>query len=115
MLAEPSTPSPTGAPARLERRTGQQPEARIMLEVGQWLIATWARPRRRISGSSNQMPWASQTRLVEPAEALEIVERAAAEARAAPGVLVLGLGEVGVQADLVPSGERGACRASGAR
>jgi hypothetical protein len=32
-----------------------------MLEVGQWAIATPARPRRAISASSNQMPCASQT------------------------------------------------------
>ena len=57
-------------------------------------------PSRFISSALKWMPCASQVRALEPAALLEIVERPAAVYLLAEVVLVLGLGEMGVQADI---------------
>ena len=47
--AEPSTPSPTGAPAFRRSSVGAIPEASLMLEEGQWATPQPARPTDAIS------------------------------------------------------------------
>jgi len=79
-----------------------------MFEVGQWLTATRARPRRATSPSSNQIPVCQPDPVVEPADPFQVVHRSAAEALAAPGLLVLGLGEMRVETDAVTGGKRAA-------
>ena len=46
--------------------------------------------------------------IAEPADLFEVIQRPAAEAVAAPGFFVLGLGKMGVQADVMARGEFGA-------
>ena len=60
--AEPSTPRPTAQPALTRSLTGQIPDARAMLEDGQWLMLTRASPRRLISSAPKDM-YAAQGKL----------------------------------------------------
>ena len=71
-------------------------------------MADARRPPRRagaISASSKWMPCASQVRVPHPADRLEVVERPQPEGREAEGVLVMGLGEMGVQPAAAARGE----------
>ena len=47
LLAEPSTPRPTGTPASSISRTGAMPEPRRKLELGQWATPVPVSPKRR--------------------------------------------------------------------
>ena len=78
-----------------------------MLEVGQWLTDTRAPAEALDLGRIEPDAVRQPDPLVEPAEAFQIVERPAAETGAAPGVLVLGLGQMGVQPDPMARGQRG--------
>ena len=74
--AEPSTPSPTSTPASRSSRTGAMPAPSRRFEVGQCATPTpWA-PKRSISACERWMQCAHQTSLVEPADALEVLDRA---------------------------------------
>ena len=68
--AEPSTPSPTGAPAARSSATGASPLPRIMLDDGQCAAPTRAAPRRVTSSAFGQTTCASHTRsLIQPTSA----------------------------------------------
>ena len=61
---DPSTPSPTGTPARRMAVTGAMPDDRIMLELGQWATPTPAAPSRTTSSGLGITQWATHDRLV---------------------------------------------------
>ncbi len=63
LLAEPSTPRPTGTPASSISRTGAMPEPSRKFEVGQWATPVPVSPKRRISSGDKWTQWASQTSL----------------------------------------------------
>ncbi len=106
LLAEPSTPRPTGGAGALER--GHLAAARGEDHVGGRAVADRDAGAAEAEDLGLVEPDAvgEPDAAVEPALALEVVDRPAAEAGLAPGVLVLGLGEVGVEADVVAGGER---------
>ena len=67
---DPSTPSPTGAPAARSSATGDSPLPRIMLDDGQCAAPTRAAPSRVTSSASGQTTCASHTRsLIQPTSA----------------------------------------------
>ena len=102
---DPSTPSPTGAPAARSSATGASPLPRIMLDDGQCAAPTprGAQPgdllRRRPHDVRQPHP------VAHPADVGEVVDRAAAELLQAERVLVLRLAQVGVQPDVEPLGQ----------
>ena len=87
-------------------QTGQQPDARAWLLQAQWLIVVPAFPRRFISCGVEMNAVREPCPRIEPAALLEIVERPAAMHLLAEFVLVLGLRQMGMQANVEPRGER---------
>ena len=66
--ALPSTPKPTGQPARLSASTGAQPDPNRIFDVGQCAIPTPALPNRLTSALLKKMPCASHVSpLIHPA------------------------------------------------
>ena len=82
------------------------PEASRMLELGQCATPVPAAPRRAISASSKWMPCPNQVRDGQPADAVQVVDRAQPEHLPAEVLLVDGLGEMGVQPYVVVFGQR---------
>ena len=115
LLAEPSTPRPTGAPGRLQ--PADRAAARGQDHVRGRAVADRDPGPAEPADLGLVEPDAVRQPdpVVEPADPLQIVDRPAAEALPAPGLLVLRLGEMGVQAHAVAGGEGRRCRASGSR
>ena len=105
--ALPSTPSPTRTPASSRSRTGATPAPRRRFDVGQCATPTPFAPNVATSASERWTQCAHQTSLGEPADALEVLDRGAAEQLAAVRVLLDGLGEVRVQLQPEPPRQRG--------
>ena len=61
LLALPSTPNPTGTPASSIFLMGAMPEARRMLEQGQWATPVPVAAKRAMPGPSSFTQWACQT------------------------------------------------------
>ena len=63
LLAEPSTPRPTGAPASSSARTGASPEPRRKFDEGQWATPVRVSPKSATSSGERCTQWASHTSL----------------------------------------------------
>jgi hypothetical protein len=63
LLAEPSTPRPTGAPASRSARTGAMPDPRRKFEDGQWATPVPVSPKSLTSSGVRCTQWASHTSL----------------------------------------------------
>ena len=105
--ALPSTPRPTGLPARRSASAGAMPEPSRMLEVGQCAIPTRARSQAGNLAAVEMDAVRNPGALVEPPAVPEKIQRPLAELSQAVILFVLGLGEVGVQADAVTLGQLG--------
>ena len=107
--ADPSTPSPTGAPAARSSATGASPLPRIMLDDGQCAAPTprGAQPGHLVGVRPDDVRQPHP--VAHPADVGEVVDRAPAEPLQAERVLVLRLAQVGVQPDVEVLGQlRGA-------
>ena len=104
--AEPSTPRPTGAPAASSARTGAMPAPSRPFDVGQCATPVPV-ARETADGVVGQVHAVRHPDVrAEPAEILGVLGRGAAELLPAERLLVVGLGEVGVQPDALLPGER---------
>ncbi len=81
--AAPSTPRPTGAPAAVSAATGAMPAPRRAFELGQCATPVPVAPNRATSASLRCTQCASHTSSPEPAEVVEVLDRA--HRRTAPG------------------------------
>ena len=104
--AEPSTPSPTRAPASSSARTGATPAPRRRFDVGQCATPVPVSAKRATSPSERWTQWAHHTSSAEPPEALEVLDRRAPVELAAVRLLLDGLGEVRVEHEAEPPRER---------
>ena len=105
--AVPSTPRPTRMPASSMSRTGATPAPSRRFEVGQW--ATPVPRRRELRDVRLREVDAVRAPDVvgEPAEPVEVLDRAAAVELDAVRLLLERLREVGVEGQPEPAGERG--------
>ena len=103
--AEPSTPRPTGTRASSSSRVRAMPAPRRMFDVGQCATPTLAPPNGRMSSSFRWTQCAHQTSSRDPAELLEVLDRAAAVELPAVVVLLDRLREVRVEPQAAPPRE----------
>ena len=86
--AVPSTPRPTAIPASSMSRTGATPAPSRRFEVGQWATPVPVEANCAMSASERWTQWAHQTSSAEPAEPVEVLDRAAAVELDAVGLLL---------------------------
>ena len=103
--AAPSTPRPTGAPAPTSAATGAIPAPSRALELGQCATPVPGRAEARDLALVEVHAVREPHVVAQPAEPLEVLDRAHAEALEAERLLVDRLGQVGVQADAAPPRE----------
>ena len=107
MLAEPSTARPTSTPAARYFLTGAIPDARRMLELGQWATPQPAAGEAADLGVAHVHRVGEPDVARDPAEPVHPLDRAHPEALERVALLVEGLREVGVEAHAPRAGERG--------
>ena len=105
--AAPSTPSPTGAPAASSAGTGAIPAPSRPLDVGQCATPVPVAPMRSRLGAVEVDAVGEPDVVAEPAQVVEVLQRAHAEALEAERLLVVGLGEVRVQPHAARAGQLG--------
>ena len=103
--AAPSTPRPTGAPARTSGITGAIPAPSRAFEDGQCATPVRVSPKRAISRVGEVHAVREPDVVAEPAELLEVLDRPHAEPLEAERLLLDGLGHVRVQPNAALAGE----------
>ena len=107
------SPSPTGAPGRPQLGDRRQPAAQDhVATTGSAPRPRRAAPSRATSSGVGPDAVRHPRPVAHPADVLEVVDRPAAERRQAERVLVLRLGQVGVQPDVEPLGQLGRAASS---
>ena len=96
--AAPSTPRPTGTPAPTRPATGAIPAPSRALEFGQWATPVPVAPKRRDLGVVEVHAVRQPHVVAEPAELVEVVDGAHAEALLTEALLVERLGQMRMQA-----------------
>ena len=105
--ADPSTPSPTRTPASASSRTGATPAPSRRFEVGQCATPVPVAPKSWTVVRGEVDAVRAPHVPAEPPEVGQVLDRGAAVELEAVGVLLHRLGEVRVEHEAVPAGERG--------